>query len=130
MIDPTPGADVTPIAGEIVAADPDVVFTTTTPGTLSSIYGAALASNFEAVWTGNGPNWNPGFIAPDSPIKDAIARDWVGGVYVEPWGGESEGIQQVMDLMGELRSGRSAQRLLRRGIRRGADPLPGAASCL
>jgi ABC-type branched-subunit amino acid transport system substrate-binding protein len=103
MIDPTPGADVTPIAGEIAAADPDVVFMTTNSATLSSIYGAALASNFEAAWTGNGPNWNPGLIAPDSPIKDAIARDWIGGIYIEPWGGESAGIQEVMDLVGELR---------------------------
>ncbi len=87
------------IAGKIVAADPDLVFLTATPGSFSGVYGQAIATGFEAIWSGASPSWNPAFVAEDSPIREAIARDMITSSYYEPWDGTSNGAARVRDLM-------------------------------
>ncbi len=99
LIIPGDAASETQVAGDIVASDADLVFVTATPGIFSSVYGQAIAGGFEAVWSGAGPSWNPAFVAEDSPIRDAIARDFIGSSYYEPWSGESEGAAQVREVM-------------------------------
>ncbi len=99
LIIPGDAASETQVAGDIVASDADLVFVTATPTIFSSVYGQAIAGGFEAIWSGAGPSWNPAFVAEDSPIRDAIARDFIGSSYYEPWSGESEGAAQVREVM-------------------------------
>jgi ABC-type branched-subunit amino acid transport system substrate-binding protein len=101
-----PGQDQTPIAGEIVAADPDIVFAATTPTLFTEIYGPAIQQGFEAIWTGSGPTYNPAFL--DSPLADAIQRDYIASFYAQPWGAGTPGMDELEALFAELRPGAPA----------------------
>ncbi|MEN8114508.1 MAG: ABC transporter substrate-binding protein [Actinomycetota bacterium] len=92
-----PGQDLKPVADAIVASGADLVYVTTTPSTFSEVYGNALQQGFEAKWSGAGPTYNPAFL--QSPIADAIQRDWYGGFYMQPWGGDSAGMALIMQLV-------------------------------
>lgn len=81
-------ATLTEVANAIVASDADLVYAVTGPTAYSSIFGQALAQGYEAVWSGGGPSYNPAFIAPDSPIKDAIAAQTYWSSYYGLWGME------------------------------------------
>jgi ABC-type branched-subunit amino acid transport system substrate-binding protein len=87
------------VAAGIAGSGADVVFYTATPGAFSAVYGRAIATGFEALWSGASPSWNPAFVAEDSPIRDAIARDFIGSSYYEPWDGTSEGAANVREVM-------------------------------
>jgi ABC-type branched-subunit amino acid transport system substrate-binding protein len=87
------------VAGEIAGSGADLVFFTATPSAFSAVYGRAIATGYEALWSGASPSWNPAFVAADSPIRDAIARDFVGSSYYEPWDGESGGAANVREVM-------------------------------
>jgi hypothetical protein len=87
------------VAAGIAGSGADIVFYTATPGAFSAVYGRAIATGFTATWTGAGPGWNPAFVAEDSPIREAIARDLIGSSYYEPWDGESEGAANVREVM-------------------------------
>ncbi len=87
------------MAAGIVASDADIVFVTATPGAWSASTVGQLAQGFEAIWTGASPSWNPAFVAEDSPIEDAVARDMLVSGYYEPWEGESEGAAEVRAIM-------------------------------
>lgn len=89
------------VAGDIVASGADIVFYTATPPAWSAVYGRAIATGFEATWSGAAPSWNPAFVAEDSAIADAIARDMVISFYAQPYTGDSEGAAQVRELMGD-----------------------------
>jgi len=92
-----PGQDLKPVSDAIVASGASMVYVTTTPSTFSEVYGGALAQGFEAMWSGAGPTYNPAFLV--SPIADAIQRDWYGGFYMQPWGGDSAGMALTMQLV-------------------------------
>ena len=47
-----PGQDNTPIGAAIAASGANLVFVTTTPTTFAEVYGTAVASGFEALWSG------------------------------------------------------------------------------
>lgn len=92
-------ATLTEVANEIVASGADLVYVTTTPTAFSSIFGQALAGGFQAIWSGAGPSYNPAFIAPDSPIKDAIAASTFWSSYYSLWGQDetADAVQLLTD---------------------------------
>jgi ABC-type branched-subunit amino acid transport system substrate-binding protein len=79
-------ATLTEVANDIAASGADLAYVTTTPTAFSAIFGQALAQGYEAIWSGAGPSYNPAFIAPDSPIKDAIAAMTYWSSYYSLWG--------------------------------------------
>jgi ABC-type branched-subunit amino acid transport system substrate-binding protein len=99
LINPTDETTFDEVAADIVGSGADMVFVTATPGAWSGVYGRAVAQGFEALWTGASPSWNPAFVAEDSAIRDAVARDMYVSSYYEPWEGESEGAAQVRTIM-------------------------------
>lgn len=99
LINPADETTFDQVAAGIVASDADIVFVTATPGAWSGVYGRAIGQGFEAIWSGASPSWNPAFVAEDSPIKDAVARDMLVSGYYEPWEGESEGAAEVRAIM-------------------------------
>lgn len=100
-INPADEATLAEVAGGIAGSGAELVWVTTTPTAFGSIYGQALATGFEALWSGAGPTWNPALVAPDSPIKDALARDFYVSAYYAPWAADSVGNQFVRDLVAE-----------------------------
>ncbi len=86
---PTDETTLTAVADGIVDSGADIVWVATTPTTFSAIYGQALSQGFEAVWSGPSPSFNPAFVAPDSAIKDALTRDFIGGTYTSLWSDEA-----------------------------------------
>ena len=87
------------VAAGIAGSGADLVFYTATPSAFSAVYGRAIAAGFTATWSGASPSWNPAFVAEDSPIREAIARDFIGSSYYEPWDGTSAGAANVRDVM-------------------------------
>ncbi len=100
---PTDESTFTANADAIVASGADIVWVTATPGSFSSIYGQAIAKGFQALWGGAGPTFNPAFVAPDSPIKDAIARDWYQSGYYSNWFDDNPGSTEARELFAKYR---------------------------
>ncbi|HEX7100721.1 MAG TPA: ABC transporter substrate-binding protein [Acidimicrobiia bacterium] len=103
VVNPADEASLTEVANAIAASGADIVVAVVTPGAFASIYGQAAAQGFEAKWTGTSPSWSPAFVAPDSQIREGIARDVYITVPFDSWNGESEGAQRFTALMQELR---------------------------
>ncbi|MDJ0924830.1 MAG: ABC transporter substrate-binding protein [Acidimicrobiia bacterium] len=89
-----PGQDLLPVADAITGSGADMVWVTANAPTFSEIYGAAIAGGFEAIWSGAGPTYSPAFL--DSPLADALQRDYYGTFYLSPWGSDSPGMQEMM----------------------------------
>lgn len=102
-VNPTDEASMTEVANGIAQSGADLVVLVATPAAFSSIYGQAVAQGYEGKWSGTSPSWSPAFVAPDSPIRDAIARDVYITLPTDEWDGESEGVQEFTALMQELR---------------------------
>jgi ABC-type branched-subunit amino acid transport system substrate-binding protein len=92
-----PGEDLAPIGVAIAESGADLVWVTGSSGTFPAIYGAALATGFEAAWSGAFPNYSPAYLASD--FAEQIVRDYYGGAYALPWGGDSEGNAAVREIM-------------------------------
>ncbi len=101
QIIPTDEASIAAVADGIVASGADIAFVTATPGSFSAVYGAALQKGYQAIWTGAAPSWNPAFVAEGSPIRDAIARDFIGSFYLGNWTSESPGADNLRALMAQ-----------------------------
>ena len=99
LINATDPATQAEVAGGIAGSGAELVWVTTDPTSFGAIYGQALAAGFEALWSGAGPTWNPALVGPDSPIKDALARDFYVSQYYAPWATESAGNAMVRDLV-------------------------------
>jgi ABC-type branched-subunit amino acid transport system substrate-binding protein len=82
---PTDESSITSVANGIANSGADIAWVATTPGTFSSIFGQALAAGYQGTWSGPSPSYSPAYVAPDSPIKDAIAASFVGGTYTASW---------------------------------------------
>jgi ABC-type branched-subunit amino acid transport system substrate-binding protein len=93
---PTDESAITSVANGIAGSGADIAWVATTPGTFSSIFGQALAAGYQGTWSGPSPSWSPAYIAPDSPIKDAITASFIGGTYTAGW--TSEGADAFHDL--------------------------------
>ncbi len=106
---PTDESTLTANADAIVASGADIVWITATPGSFASIYGQAIAKGFQALWSGAAPTFNPAFVAPDSAIKDAIARDYYYPFYLAPWYGDNPGSAEIRDLFAKYRPDAPAQ---------------------
>jgi hypothetical protein len=73
------------VAAGIAESGADMVWSTMIPSLFSAIYGQAIAAGYVGDWGGNSPNWSPAYVVPDSPIKDAIGRDYWPSTYTAPW---------------------------------------------
>ncbi|MEX1043497.1 MAG: ABC transporter substrate-binding protein [Acidimicrobiia bacterium] len=82
---PSDESSLTSVANGIADSGADIAWVATTPGTFSSIFGQALAAGYAGTWSGPSPSWSPAYIAPDSPIKDAITASFIGGTYTAGW---------------------------------------------
>ncbi|MBW3666167.1 MAG: ABC transporter substrate-binding protein, partial [Actinobacteria bacterium] len=100
-------ATLTEVANGIADSGADMAYVTTSPGAFSSIFGQALAAGYQGVWSGAGPSYNPAFIAPDSPIRDAIAAQTFWSSYYGLWGQDTPGVQEATQLL--MDSGRVEQ---------------------
>jgi ABC-type branched-subunit amino acid transport system substrate-binding protein len=97
-----PGADQTPVISAIVEANPDIVWTTINPGTLSDIIGGAVGGGYTGQWGGNGPSYAPQLMGTEvGPLLDQYYTLFT------PYAGfnavESEGMADVVAMMREYR---------------------------
>ena len=89
------------VGNAIAAADPDIVYHTGIPWVdWPKVYDQAVITNgLEALWSGAAPSWSPTYVGPDSTISEEITRDFYWGFPYLNWDGDSEGNQNVRDLM-------------------------------
>ncbi len=97
-----PGQDNAPIGAAIAQSGADIVWVTANAPTFSEVYGAAVAQGMEALWSGAAPTWSPAFVAPDSPIKDAISRDFYVSGYFPPLTDDTPGMARIRALIDEF----------------------------
>jgi ABC-type branched-subunit amino acid transport system substrate-binding protein len=90
--------------GRISQEQPDLVYITTGPREMGAIVGNAAAGGFQGQFVGSSPTWNPGLLAPDSPVREAVL-----GLYVHngPWasfGADTAGHQAMRDALGDVQA--------------------------
>ncbi len=91
---PTDETTLAAVADGIASSGADYVWVATTPTTMASIFGQALAKGFTATWSGPSPSWSPAFVAPDSAIKDAFTAQFIGGTYTVNWASDAFAAQR------------------------------------
>ncbi len=91
---PTDETTLAAVADGIASSGADYVWVATTPTTMASIFGQALAKGFTATWSGPSPSFSPAFLAPDSAIKDAFAAQFIGGTYTVNWASDAFAAQR------------------------------------
>ncbi len=87
------------VANGIIDSGADIVWVTTSPGAYSGIYGQALAAGVTAIWSGSFVAWNFGFLAEESPIRDAIQRDWIFAYPISPWSADNPGTAAAREVV-------------------------------
>lgn len=92
-----PGEDLAPIGVAIAESGAELVWVTASPGTFPAIYGAAIATGYEASWSGAFPTYSPAYLGSD--FAEQIERDYWGGSYLQPWGADSPGNELVREIM-------------------------------
>ena len=92
-------ASILAAADQIAEASPDLVWMTLIPSITSALFGQALANGYQGIWAGAGPSFSPAFVAPDSPIKDAVTASMYFGFYLEGWTGTSAGTEAAKELL-------------------------------
>ena len=92
-------ATLTEVANGIIDSGADIVWVTTSPGAYSGIYGQALAAGVTAIWSGSFVAWNFGFLGEESPIRDAIQRDWIFAYPISPWSADTPGNAAARELI-------------------------------
>lgn len=94
-----PGHDNSPVGNAIAHSGADIVWVATAANVLAEIYGAALSGGFQALWSGPPANWSPALVAPGSPIKDALARDYYGPSYFPSYSVDTPGMARLRGVM-------------------------------
>ena len=94
-----PGQDNSPVGGAIAQSGADIVWTAVAANTLAEIYGAALSLGAQALWSGPPGNWNPALVGPDSPLKDALARDYYAPSYFPDYSDDLPGMARLREVM-------------------------------
>ncbi len=87
------------VANGIIGSGADLVWVTTSPGAYSGIYGQALAAGVTATWSGSFVAWNFGFLGEESPIRDAIQRDWIWAYPISPWSADNPGTAAAREVI-------------------------------
>ena len=96
------GGDQTPIVTELVAAQPDIVWITTTPTTFAEIFGGSVAQGLQAQWSGNSPTYS--YLLLNTALADALSAYYTFSTYTALWGAnDSEGMQLVISEMQKRR---------------------------
>ena len=96
------GGDQTPIVTELVAAQPDIVWITTTPTTFAEIFGGSVAQGLQAQWSGNSPTYS--YLLLNTALADALSAYYTFSTYNALWGAnDSEGMQLVISEMQKRR---------------------------
>lgn len=92
-----PGADVTPVITELVAAQPDIVWATLNPTTFASVFGGAVQQGLQAQWSGNSPNYNYQLLGTE--LAAALDSFYTHSTYTQLWGVPGEGMDQMIEAM-------------------------------
>jgi ABC-type branched-subunit amino acid transport system substrate-binding protein len=88
----------------IAQESPDLVYISTGPREMGAIIGNAAAGGFQGQFLGSGPTWNPGLLAPDSPVREAVQALLI---HNGPWGSfdsDTPGHQAMRDALGDVQA--------------------------
>ena len=112
---------------QIVAANPDLVWATINPATLSAIMGGAVGQGFKGLWSGNSPTYSFKLLGTElAPLLDEY---YIASTYIVTWGTDVPGMQEVVDTMTAARPDLAVVRRLHPRLDRGrgheGDPRAG-----
>lgn len=93
-----PGADQTPVITEIVAADPDFVWSAVNSSSMSEIIGGTSAQGYDGFWGTSTPGYNPGLL--DTDLASVIDEKLTFSAFQESWNSNgSPGMQELVEQM-------------------------------
>ena len=94
------GDDFSGVISELVAADPDIVWITSSPGVLAQVLGGAAAQGLDAIWSGNSPSYNPALLGTEvAPALDAF---YFHSTYTALWdSNDSAGMSDIVSTLTE-----------------------------
>ena len=94
------GDDFSGVVAELVAADPDIVWITSSPGVLAQVMGGAAAQGLDAIWSGNSPSYNPALLGTEvGPALDAF---YFHSTYTALWdSNNSAGMSDIVSTLTE-----------------------------
>jgi len=96
------GGDTTPVITELVAAQPDIVWITSTPTQLAEILGGSAAQGLQAQWSGNSPSYS--YLLLNTAVAPALDAFYTQSTYTALWGAnDSEGMQLIISEMQKRR---------------------------
>ncbi|NNC79072.1 MAG: ABC transporter substrate-binding protein [Acidimicrobiales bacterium] len=104
------GDDFTPIITELVSAQPDLVWITTSPTQTAQIVGGAFQGGLTgAIWSGSSPSYNPALL--DTPVGPILDAAYFHSTYAALWGAnDSAGMQDMMaEITARIPTGTYAQ---------------------
>ncbi|MDH3397781.1 MAG: ABC transporter substrate-binding protein [Acidimicrobiia bacterium] len=92
------GTDIADVIAALVNTDPDIVWATITPGTLTEVLGGSYTQGLRAQWSGNSPTWNTELLDTDlGPVADEV---YTHSTYTALWGtDDSPGMTDMIDGM-------------------------------
>ncbi len=94
------GDDFSGVVSELVSADPDIVWITSSPGILAQVMGGAAAQGLDAIWSGNSPSYNPALLGTEvGPALDAF---YFHSTYTALW--DSNDSPGMVDIVSELQT--------------------------
>jgi ABC-type branched-subunit amino acid transport system substrate-binding protein len=97
------GEDQTPVITSIVESDPDFVWFTTTPPLTAAIVGGAAAAGYTGQFAGNGPSYNPAFLALDG-LNAVFDASYTHFQPFPAWNsGDSAGMAEMVQMMRDYR---------------------------
>lgn len=94
-----PGQDNSPVGDAIAQSGADIVWVAAAANTLAELYGTALSGGFQAMWSGPPGNWSPALVGPDSPLKDALARDYYAPAPFPDYSDDTPGMARLREVM-------------------------------
>ena len=94
-----PGQDNSPVGNAIAQSGAAIVWVAAAANTMAEVYGAALSRGFQGIWSGPPANWNPALVAPESPLRDALTRDYYTPSYFPEYSDDSPGMAMLRDVM-------------------------------
>jgi ABC-type branched-subunit amino acid transport system substrate-binding protein len=101
LINAADEATLTEVANGIAESGADIAYVTTSPGAFGSIFGQALQANYQGIWSGANPSFNPALVGPDSAIAAPLAASSIWSAYTSTWTSEAPGVTEAKELLGD-----------------------------
>jgi ABC-type branched-subunit amino acid transport system substrate-binding protein len=92
-----PNPDQSAVVSQIVSTNPDLVWATINPTSLSAIMSNAVGQGYQGLWSGNSPTYSWKLLGTElAPLLDQY---FIASTYIVTWGADVPGMAEIVDKM-------------------------------